>query len=81
MLFLSSERLNLIWATLDCDCNNSPDYVHVPKSGTNGFWHSILKTMLLSEAWPEEFQLGRTVQVLICIEQLNKMEVCLYTDR
>ena len=32
-------------------------YIHVPKSGTNGIWHSILKTMLLSEAWPEEFQL------------------------
>ena len=31
--------------------------MHVPKSGTNEFWHSILKTMLLSEAWPEEFQL------------------------
>ena len=58
MLFLSSERLNLIQATFVCDCNNSPDYVHVPKSVTNGFWHSILKTMLLSEAWPEEFQLG-----------------------
>ena len=29
----------------------------VPKSVTNGFWHSILKTMLLSEAWPEEFQI------------------------
>ena len=36
---------------------NSPDYVHVSKSVTNGFWHSILKTMLLSEAWPDEFQL------------------------
>ena len=32
--------------------------IHLPtyKSSTNGFWHSILKTMLLSEAWLEEFQ-------------------------
>ena len=58
MLFLSSERLNLNPSHIRRDCNNSPDYVHVPKSVTNGFWHSILKTMLLSEAWPEEFKLG-----------------------
>ena len=31
MLFLSSERLGLsyVYATLDCDCNNSPDYLKV----------------------------------------------------
>ena len=31
-------------------------YIYL-KVAQNGFWHSILKTMLLSEAWLDEFQL------------------------
>ena len=31
-------------------------FICLPYSGTNGFWPSILKTMLLSEAWLEEFK-------------------------
>ena len=41
---------------MDCDYNNSPAYMYL-KVAQNRFWHSILKTMLLSEAWLDEFQL------------------------
>ena len=53
MLFHGSKRFNTPWATIDTIVMS---YLPALKWKKEEFWHSISKTMLLSDVWLEEFQ-------------------------